>query len=111
MFTSYVSSFPEFMLTYRYAVAVKKSALLGMLFGSNVIDLAFAGFRSIWLNETMIVCTTGRFPQLLPVYIWSLPVIAILALIGLSTGTLRYKHAYPLVLFYLLYVVSGFILL
>lgn len=111
MFTSYVSSFPEFMMTYRYAVANKKSALLGMLFGSNVIDLAFAGFRSIWLHEPMDVYTTGRFQQLFPLYLWSLPLIAVLALIGLWSGKFKYKHAYPLVVFYVIYIVSGFILL
>jgi len=111
LFTSYVSSFPEFMLTYRYAVAAKKSALLSMLFGSNVIDLAFAGFRAMWLNEPMAVYTTGRFPQLLPIYIWALPVIAVLALIGIWSGKIKYKHAYPLVVFYVIYIITGFILL
>lgn len=111
MFTSYVSSFPEFMMTYRYAVANKKSALLGMLFGSNVIDLAFAGFRSIWLHEPMDVYTTGRFQQLFPIYIWCLPIFAVAALIALWTGKFKYKHAYPLVVFYIIYIVSGFILL
>jgi len=111
MFTSYVSSFPEFMMTYRYAVANKKSALLGMLFGSNVIDLAFAGFRPIWLHEPMEVYTTGLRPEFLPAYIWSLPIIAILALVGIWTGFVKYKHAYPLVAFYIFYIVSGFVLL
>lgn len=111
MFTSYVSSFPEFMMTYRYAIAKKKSALLGMLFGSNVIDLAFAGFRAIWLRESMDVYTTGRFQQLFLVYLWCLPALAVLALLGLWTGKLKYKHAYPLVVFYIVYIVSGFILL
>lgn len=111
MFTSYVSSFPEFMMTYRYAISNKKDALLGMLFGSNVIDLAFAGFRAIYRKEAMEVYTTGRMNQLLPGYIWALPVIAILALIGLKTGSIKYKHAYPLVVFYIFYIVSGWILL
>jgi Ca2+/Na+ antiporter len=111
MFTSYVSSFPEFMMSYRYVIADKKSELLGMLFGSNVIDLAFAGFRSIWLREDMAVYTTGRFPGLLPVYIWLLPTIAICLLIALKTQAFKWKHAYPLVAFYLCYIVSGFILL
>ncbi|MHC4441620.1 MAG: hypothetical protein ACYTF1_01390 [Planctomycetota bacterium] len=111
MFTSYVSSFPEFMMTYRYAKAMKKGALLGMLFGSNVIDLAFVGFRAIWLHQPMDVYTTGRYPQLLPIYIWSLPIIALLALIGLWGRKIRFKHAYPLVGFYVIYIVSGFILL
>jgi len=111
MFTSYVSSFPEFMLSYRYVIADKKSELLGMLFGSNVIDLAFAGFRSIWLREDMAVYTTGRYPGLLPIYIWLLPTIAICLLIALKTQTFKWKHAYPLVAFYLCYIISGFILL
>ncbi len=111
MFTSYVSSFPEFMLSYRYTIADKKSELLGMLFGSNVIDLAFAGFRSIKLHENMNVYTTGKFPQLLPFYIWTLPVIALLLLLGLSTKTFKWGHAYLLIAFYVVYIVSGFILL
>lgn len=111
MFTSYVSSFPEFMMSYRYVMANKKSELLGMLFGSNVIDLAFAGFRSIWLHEDMAVYTTGKFPELLPVYIWLLPLIAIGLLFGLKTKVFKWKHSYPLVGFYLLYIISGFILL
>ena len=111
LFTSYVSSFPEFMMTYRYAASNNKNALLGMLFGSNVIDLAFAGFRSIWLHERMLVCTTGRFPQLLPAYLWALPVIAVLSLIFLSTKMFKYKYAYPLVVLYIIYIFSGFFLL
>lgn len=111
MFTSYVSSFPEFMMSYRYVMADKKSELLGMLFGSNVIDLAFAGFRSIWLQENMKVYTTGTYPGLLPFYIWLLPAIAFMLLIGLKTQAFKWKHAYPLVAFYLCYIVSGFILL
>ena len=111
MFTSYVSSFPEFMMSYRYVIADKKAELLGMLFGSNVIDLAFAGFRSIWLHEDMAVYTTGRFPELLPFYIWTLPVLAILLLIGLKTQVLKWKHSYGLVVFYVCYIVSGFVLL
>lgn len=111
MFTSYVSSFPEFMMSYRYTIADKKHELLGMLFGSNVIDLAFAGFRAMWLHEPMQVYTTGKFPQLLPFYIWTLPIIAVLLLVGLFTKTFKWKHAYPLVVFYLVYIVSGFILL
>ncbi len=111
MFTSYVSSFPEFMMSYRYVIADKKSELLGMLFGSNVIDLAFAGFRSMWLDVPMEVYTTGRYPDLLPVYIWLLPIIAVCLLFGLSTKIFKWKHSYPLVVFYLFYIVSGFILL
>lgn len=111
MFTSYVSSFPEFMMSYRYVIANKQSALLGMLFGSNVIDLAFAGFRSIWLKEDTMIYTTGRFPEFLPVYIWLLPIIAACLLIGLTTQRFRWWHAYPLVVFYLCYIISGFILL
>ena len=111
MFTSYVSSFPEFMMSYRYVIADKKSELLGMLFGSNVIDLAFAGFRSIWLKESMEVYTTGLLPGLLPVYIWLLPIIAILILVSLTTKNFKWKHAYPLVVFYLVYIISGFVLL
>ncbi len=111
MFTSYVSSFPEFMMTYRYAKALKKSAILSMLFGSNVIDLSFAGFRAIWNHEPMAVMTTGRYPELLPFYIYALPVIAVMVLIGLWTGVFKYKHAYPLGVFYLIYIISGFVLL
>ena len=111
MFTSYVSSFPEFMMTYRYAVKNSKNALLGMLFGSNVIDLAFAGFRAIKTGEPMDVYTTGRMQFLFPVYLWCLPALAVIALVALSKGKFKYKHAYPLVVLYLLYIISGFILL
>jgi Ca2+/Na+ antiporter len=109
--TSYVSSFPEFCLTFRYAMADKKTALLGMLFGSNIIDLAFGGFRSIWLAEDTAIFTTGVMPGLLPYYIAALPVIACLALIFIGSGRVRYRIAYPCVIFYCLYIVSGFILL
>ncbi len=108
MFTSYVSSFPEFMMAFRYTVADKKDALLGMLFGSNVIDLAFAGFRAMWLHETLPVYTTGPYPWLLPYYIWALPVIATLLLLGLITRSLKWKHAVPMVGFYVIYIISGF---
>ena len=111
MFTSYVSSFPEFMMAYRYTIADKKSELLGMLFGSNVIDLAFAGFRAMWLHKPMDVYTTGLFPQLLTYYIWALPILAVLLLMGFSTKMLKWKHAYPLIVFYVIYIVSGLILL
>jgi len=110
-FTSYVSSFPEFMMTYRFAVSNKKDALLAMLFGSNVIDLAFAGFRPIWQGGTMEVYTTGMYPQILPLYLWTLPVLAIATLIGLWTKKIKYGLAYPLVVFYLIYIISGLILL
>jgi Ca2+/Na+ antiporter len=111
IFTSYVSSFPEFMMTYRYAVADKKSALLGMLFGSNVIDLAFAGFRAIRLGEPMEVYTTGSFQVSFPFYLWCLPALALLALLALAKRWFKYWHAYPLVVFYIIYIVSGAILL
>ena len=111
MFTSYVSSFPEFMMAFRYTMADKKDALLAMLFGSNVIDLAFAGFRAIWLNEPMKIYTTGRHPELLMYYIWALPALAVLLLLGLKTKTMKWGHAYPMVIFYVGYIVSGFILL
>lgn len=111
MFTSYVSSFPEFMMSYRYAISDKKSALLGMLFGSNVIDLAFAGFRSLWTGKDMAVYTTGAMPQLLSNYIIALPILAVLSLITISSGMVRYKIAYPMMVFYIVYIVSGFILL
>ncbi|MFO7976747.1 MAG: hypothetical protein R6V12_19205 [Candidatus Hydrogenedentota bacterium] len=111
MFTSYVSSFPEFMMSYRYAISNNKSALLGMLFGSNVIDLAFAGFRAIKLGEPMNVYTTGRMQFLFPVYLWCLPVLAMISLVALNKGWFKYKHAYVLVIFYIAYIVSGFILL
>ncbi len=110
-FTSYVSSFPEFMMTYRFAISNKKDALLAMLFGSNVIDLAFAGFRPIWQGGTMRVYTTGMYPQLLPLYIWTLPVLATVSLIALWTKKIKYGHAYPLVVFYLIYIISGLIML
>jgi Ca2+/Na+ antiporter len=111
LITSYVSSFPEFMLSYRYAIKGKKSALLGMLFGSNVIDLAFAGFRSLWLNEDMKVYTTGRYPEYLIVYIWLLPIVAGVCFLALYTKIFRYKHAYLMFAFYLVYIISGFIII
>lgn len=111
MFTSYVSSFPEFMMAFHLAKANKQNALLGMLFGSNVIDLAFAGFRSIWLHEPIEVYTTGMASGLLPVYIWTLPVVALISFVGLLKGKIKYKYAYPAVVFYVIYIVSGFILL
>jgi Ca2+/Na+ antiporter len=111
MFTSYVSSFPEFMMTYRFAAANNKNALLGMLFGSNVIDLAFAGFRSIKTGVPMEVYTTGRMQQLFPVYLWCLPALAIVALAALSFRKFKYGHSYLLVVLYLIYIISGFILL
>lgn len=104
MFTSYVSGFPEFMMTYRYAVKNNKSALLGMLFGSNVIDLAFSGFRAIRLGEPMEIYTTGRMQFLFPVYLWCLPILAAVAFLALSKGWFKYKHAYPLVVLYIIYV-------
>ena len=107
MFTSYVSSFPEFMMTYRYAANGKKDAMLGMLFGSNVIDLAFAGFRCIWTGEPMKV-VAGR---LLPVYFWLLPITAYVIYKAISQGKMKYKHAYPLMVGYIVYIVSGFVLL
>ena len=110
-FTSYVSSFPEFMLSYRYAISNKRHALLGMLFGSNVIDLAFSGFRSVWLAENVRVYTTGYMPQLLMAYIAMLPIIAIISLIAISMGKVKYKVAYPMMVFYVLYIGSGLILL
>jgi len=109
--TSYVSSFPEFMMTYRFAVANKKDALLAMLFGSNVVDLAFAGFRPILQGGSMKVYTTGMFPHLLPIYIWALPVLAAASLVALWTGKVKYGHARPLVAFYVIYIISGLILL
>jgi Ca2+/Na+ antiporter len=110
-FTSYVSSFPEFMLSYRYAIANKKSALLGMLFGSNVIDLAFSGFRSVWLSEDVPVYTTGQMPELLMLYIGMLPLVAVISLIAISMGKVKYNVAYPMMVFYVLYIGSGLVLL
>ena len=110
-FTSYVSSFPEFMLTYRYAIANKRTALLGMLFGSNVIDLGFSGFRSIWLNENVIIETGGLVPGLLPAYILALPLIAILSAVFIAMGKVKYSVAYPAMVFYVIYIGSGLILL
>lgn len=109
--TSYVSSFPEFAMTYRYAISNKKSALLAMLFGSNVIDLAFAGFRPIWTKEAMAVYTTGRFPELLPLYLWALPILALICFVGLLTKKIKYGHAIPAIVFYIVYIISGFVLL
>ncbi|HUS89587.1 MAG TPA: hypothetical protein VMW91_09520 [Desulfosporosinus sp.] len=109
--TSFVSSFPEFMLAIQYVKVNKKGALLAMLFGSNVIDLAFSGFRSIWLHESMAVITTGAHPELLNWYIWALPAVALVVLISLFTNKLRWKHAYIMAGFYLTYIISGFILL
>jgi len=107
MFTSYVSSFPEFMMAYRYAAKGKKEALLGMLFGSNVIDLAFAGFRPIWTGEPMEI-VAGK---LLPIYICLLPITAYGIYKAASKKKMKYKHAYPLMAGYIVYIVSGFILL
>ena len=33
------------------------------------------------------------------------------ALLAISAGKFKYKHAYPLVVFYLCYIISGFVLL
>jgi Ca2+/Na+ antiporter len=107
MFTSCVSSFPEFMMTYRYAAKGKKDALLGMLFGSNVLDLAFAGFRCIWTGEPMKV-VAGKF---LPIYFWLLPISALGIYVAIRLGKMKYKHAYPLMVGYLVYIISGFVLL
>ncbi len=109
--TSYVSSFPEFMMAYRYTMADKKHALLAMLFGSNVIDLAFAGYGAIVNKVPLEVFTTGRMPHLLPYYIWMLPIIAVLLLVGFATKTFKWKHAPVLVCFYLVYIISGSVLL
>jgi Ca2+/Na+ antiporter len=109
--TSYVSSLPEFMLAFRFIIKDKKDELLAMLFGSNVIDLGFSGFRSIYLKEDMQVYTTGSFPELLVGYIWALPIVAILLMLGFLTHTFRWKHAKFLFIFYLFYIISGFILL
>lgn len=111
MFTSYISSFPELMLAIRYTLANNKSSLLGMLFGSNVIDLGFGGFRAIWLNETMEIVSTGTAGFLLPYYIWVIPILALAAYAGLITGRMRYRIVYPMLFFYILYIVSGLILL
>ncbi len=111
MFTSYITSFPEFMLSYRYAIADKKDALLAMLFGSNVIDLAFAGFRPIWLKQDMHVYTTGYMPGLLHAYIWALPVLALIILFGLMAQKITWKMSVPAFIFYIVYIVSGWILL
>ena len=107
MFTSYVSSFPEFMMTYRYAAKGKKDAVLGMLFGSNVLDLAFSGFRCIWTGEPKKVVAG----ELLPIYFWLLPISAALIFGAIYMGKMKYKHSYPLMVGYLIYIVSGFILL
>lgn len=107
LFTSYVSSFPEFMMTYRYASKGKKDALLGMLFGSNVIDLAFSGFRCIWTGDPLTIVAS----KYLPIYLWLLPILALGIYIGISTGKMKYKHAYPMVAGYIIYIISGFILL
>lgn len=110
--TSYVSSFPEFMLTFRYAIKNKKNEMLGMLFGSNVIDLAFAGFRPLWLGEPMKVYTTGRAPYLLLGYLWCIPVISYLILWGIyRKGGVKYKAVYPMLVFYVIYIISGLYLL
>lgn len=111
MFTSFVSSFPEFMLALHYVKVNKKNALLTMLFGSNVIDLAFSGFRPIWLHTSMNVITTGTHPELLNWYIGALPAVAVIVLIGLLFNKLKWKHAYLMASFYLTYIISGFILL
>jgi len=111
MFTSYISSFPEQVMAVQYAISNKKDELLALLFGSNVINLAFSGFRTIWLKEPMEVYTTGIYPQLLPIYIWALPLVALYLLTGLYTKRLKWKHAYQLVFFFLIYIISGLVLL
>jgi Ca2+/Na+ antiporter len=111
LITSYVSSFPEFMMAYRFTMADKKNALLAMLFGSNVIDLAFAGYGAIVNKVPIEVFTTGKMPHLLPYYIWTIPVLAILLLGGFATKRFKWGHAPYLVGFYLCYVISGFLLL
>jgi len=107
MFTSYVSSFPEFMLTYQYAKSGKKDIMLAMLFGSNVIDLAFSGFKPIWTGKSMKIIAGS----LLPLYIWLLPITAIVLLLSINRGKLKYKHTYFMMVGYLIYIVSGFVLL
>ncbi len=109
--TSYVSSFPEFMIAFRYALNNKTDAILAMLFGSNIIDLGFAGFRSIWLHQDMQVYTTGKMPELLKFYIWALPIVATMLLFSFLLKKFRWGHAKPLVVFYCFYIISGFILL
>ena len=109
--TSYVSSFPEFMMAFRYVMKNKKDALLAMLFGSNIIDISFAGFRTLYTNEEMHVYTTGLYPELLKYYVLALPITAILLYFGFNKNKIRWGHSYYLVGFYLVYVISGFILL
>ncbi len=111
MFTSYISSFPEQVMAIQYAISDKKDELLALLFGSNVINLAFSGFRTIKLKEPMEVYTTGKFPELLPIYIWALPIVASVLLLGFYTKKLKWKHSYPMVGFFILYIISGLILL
>jgi len=109
--TSYVSSFPELMLSIQYTRYNRGDEMLAMLFGSNIIDLAFAGYRAIHTRRPMAVYTTGAVPGLLKWYILALPVTALALLIGIWTGKLKWKHAYILVAFNLIYIVSGMILL
>lgn len=107
MFTSYVSSFPEFMMAYKYASKGKENALLSMLFGSNVIDLAFSGLKPIMTGKPMAIVASNY----LPLYIGALPLTAIILFVALLKDKLKYKHAYIMAIFYVLYIVTGFILL
>lgn len=111
LFTSYISSFPELVLSFRYAMENRRNEMLGMLFGSNIIDLSFAGFRSIWLNEKMAVISTGTYGYLLKWYLAFIPIISLFLLVGIMTKKLKWCHFYLLSLFYLIYIVTGFIYL
>lgn len=107
MFTSYISSFPEFAMAYQFAKSNKKDSMLAMLFGSNVVDLAFAGFRCIWTGKSMKIIASS----LLPIYIWLLPVTSISIYLSVRANKMKYKHAYFLMGGYVVYIFSGFVLL
>ncbi|MCP3685221.1 MAG: hypothetical protein GY861_21360 [bacterium] len=111
LFTSYVSSFPEFVLAYRYANRGRKDELLAMLFASNAFDLAFSGFRAIRTGVAMPIYTTGIANFLLPYYIYILPMGSFALLYCLYNKKIKFGHFRYIFIAYLTYVFSGWILL
>jgi len=108
--TSYVSSFPELGMTYVMARKGNVKDILGMLFGSNVIDLGFSGLRPIVQNTEMAIFTTGT-PGLLQWYIAALPATAVIISLIVWKGKLKYWMAIPGGCFYLAYILGGWIYL